>query len=277
MNAGEGHILYKKFMPFVWGNGGQILDENDNFVFDSPQAREALEFYLKLKKYSYCEKQDLLDDAFKRETLGMTISGSWNFARYPKDAPNLDFSVALLPRPAKNKGFSTSFLGGEILALFKTCKNPDAAARFIRFLTRPENTLPITKEALVSFPAALEGFEDEFFASDSRLNIFLEQMKTAVHPPVHPLWIELEKIINNAVESAMYGENIGKAMIEAKAEYERVRNRKLQNISAKNLNSNPTQNSGSLQITLLMLIAVGTIINAILLGFLVVEVKKNGG
>jgi hypothetical protein len=75
----------------------------------------------------------------------------------------------------------------------------------------------------------------------------------------------------------MYGENIGKAMIEAKAEYERVRNRKLQNISAKNLNSNPTQNSGSLQITLLMLIAVGTIINAILLGFLVVEVKKNGG
>jgi ABC-type glycerol-3-phosphate transport system substrate-binding protein len=283
MNAGEGHILYKKFMPFVWGNGGKILDENGQFVFDSPATREALQFYLQLKEYSYSEKQDLLDEAFKRGTLGMAISGSWNFARYPKDAPNLDFGVAVLPKPAADKGFSTSFLGGEILVLFKTCKNPDMAAKFIRFLTKAENTLPITKEALVSFPAVLSSFNDPFFASDPRLKVFFDQMKTGIHPPVHPLWIELEKIINTAVEKAMYGESADKVFAEAAAEYKRISERKENNRQEReqtmaSASADPAvsqSNGGSMQITLLMLIAVGTIINAILLTFLVIEVKKN--
>lgn len=284
MNAGEGHILYKKFMPFVWGNGGKILDADGNFIFDSPATRQALSFYLQLKEYSYSEKQDLLDEAFKRGTLGMAISGSWNFARYPKDAPNLDFGVAVLPKPAADKGFSTSFLGGEILVLFKTCKNPDVAAKFIRFLTRPENTLPITKEALVSFPAAISAFEDPFFTADARMKVFLDQMKTGIHPPVHPLWIELEKIINTTVEKAMYGESADKVFAEAAQEYQRISARKENNrIEREQAVSNEQAaaaapnggNGGSMQISLLVLIAVGTIINAILLSFLLIEVKKN--
>ncbi|MGM0600459.1 MAG: extracellular solute-binding protein [Candidatus Rifleibacteriota bacterium] len=280
MNAGEGHILYKKFMPFVWGNGGKILDENGNFVFDSPQTREALNFYLELKKYSYREKQDLLDEAFKKGSLGMTISGSWNFARYPVDAPNLDFSVGLIPKPTKNKGYSASFLGGEILVLFKSCKNPDMAAKFVRFLVEAKNTLPITKEALVSFPAATDSFNDEFFTTDPRLQVFIEQMKTGVHPPVHPLWIELEKIINKAVESAMYGANIDEVFAQAEKEYQRVESRAKQNKSVrlKEQKQNREGNSvfsSSTQTMLLVLIAIGTIVNAILLSFLLLEVKKN--
>jgi multiple sugar transport system substrate-binding protein len=282
MNAGEGHILYKKFMPFVWGNGGQILNKNGKFIFDSPQTREALNFYLDVKKYSYCEKQDLLDEAFKKGSLGMTVSGSWNFARYPVDAPNLDFSVCLIPKPAANKGYSASFLGGEILVLFKTCKNPDMAAKFIRFLVKTRNTLPITKEALVSFPAAIESFKDEFFASDPRLQVFVEQMKTRVHPPVHPLWIELEKIINKAVESAMYGANIDEVFAQAEKEYQRVKSRAEQNkqvrMKSKRQKSTSGSNfSSSTHTLLLVLIAIGTLINAILLSFLLIEVKKNAG
>ncbi|GAB4268471.1 MAG: sugar ABC transporter substrate-binding protein [Candidatus Rifleibacteriota bacterium] len=281
MNAGEGHILYKKFMPFVWGNGGKILDGKGNFVFDSPETREALEFYLKLKEFSYCEKQDLIDEAFKRGTLGMTISGSWNFARYPKDAPGLDFGVAVLPKPAENKGFSTSFMGGEVLVMFKSCKNPDMGAKFIRYLTKSENTLPITKEALVSFPAAKISYKDPFFNSDPRLQVFIEQMKTGIHPPVHPLWIELEKIINSAVEKAMYGEPVDKVMAEAAAEYKRISERKEQNRQERQqapqngVGIDFAGSGGSWQIVLLVLIAVGTIINAILLAFLLMEVKKN--
>ena len=282
MNAGEGHILYKKFLPFVWGNHGKILDENGNYVFDSPQTREAFTYYLELQKYSYREKQDLLDEAFKRGKLGMTISGSWNFARYPKDAPDLDFSVALIPEPDNGKGYSASFMGGEILVLFKTCKNPDIAASFIRFLTRKENTLPITKEALVSFPANIEAFADPFFDSDPRLRVFIEQMKTGVHPPIHPLWIELEKIVNEAVEKAMYGTEIPVALGMAEKEYNRVKElresrqkrTKADSIAAANDKANGKTSSSGWHLTLLIVIACGTILNAVLLSFLIIEVKK---
>ncbi len=219
MNAGEGHILYKKFMPFVWGNGGRILDSAGRFAFNGPATREALEFYLQLKDFSYCEKQDLLDEAFKLGRLGLAISGSWNFARYPVDAPQLDFGVAIIPRPAEDRGVSTSFLGGQVLALFKNCRNPEAAARFIRFLATASNTLPITREAMVSFPADQLAWSDPFFHADPRMQVFVRQIKTARHPPVVAAWVEIEKIINEAVEKGMYGMSADKVLSEADEKY----------------------------------------------------------
>lgn len=280
MNAGEGHILYKKFMPLVWGNHGRILDENGAFVLDSPQTREALEFYIKLKEYSYCEKQDLLDEAFKNGRLGLAISGSWNFARYPIDAPNLDFGVALMPKPAADRGFSTSFQGGQVLVLFKNCRNPDVAAEFIRFLTSARNTLPISREALVSFPAHKDAYSDPMFTSDPRLGVFVEQMKTAVHPPVHRQWIDLEKIINVAIEKSMYGESIDQVFAEAAVQYKAmVQSSRPVGMNAVSL---PASGSGSgghganYQIVMLSLIAVGILLNAALLVFVIIEYKKRG-
>ncbi|HNX76789.1 MAG TPA: extracellular solute-binding protein [Candidatus Rifleibacterium sp.] len=226
MNAGEGHVLYKKFMPFVWGNGGEILDKNGQFVFDSPATRAALEFYLKLSQFSYLEKQDLLDEAFKSGKIGLTVSGSWNFADFPKDAPALDFGVALLPKPAPDRGFSASFLGGQVLVLFKNCRNPALAVEFMRFLSLAENTMPITRKALVSFPAHRAAYRDPLF-SDPRLAVFVEQMKTAVHPPLHPAWIEIEKVLNTAIEKAMYGTGVNLVFAEMALEVEQLRARGL--------------------------------------------------
>lgn len=278
MNAGEGHILYKKFMPFAWGNGGQIIDAADRFVFDSPATRGALDFYLKLKEFSYCEKQDLLDEAFKRGKLGLAVSGSWNFARYPVEAPELDFGVALMPKPAADKGFSTSFLGGQVLALFKTCKNPEIAAKFIRFLTRAENTLPITREAFVSFPAHRVAYKDPLFTADPRLVVFVEQMKTAIHPPVHRLWIDLEKIINSTVEKTMYGQGVDEVFAAAATEFRRIAAR--QGVSAGQLpgQASDTRESpwgrGGLTIFMLALISTGITVNAILLVYVLQARKK---
>lgn len=287
VNAGEGHILYKKFLPFVWGNGGSIIDDAGNFCFDSPATREALEFYRRLMVFGLKEKQDILDDAFKKGRLGLEISGSWNFAKYPKEAPDLDFGTALTPAPAADRGSSSSFLGGEILVLFKTCKDPQMATEFVRYLTRAEYTLPITKEALVSFPANKAAFQDDFFQKNPKLGVFVKQMETGVHPPVHPLWIELESIINDAVEKVLYGGSIDEVLGSAATAYERVRlqfeERRQAAASAVQPASLPASAPGAIlagslpgwMVVLLVLIAVGTLVNAILLIFIYGEVKKN--
>ncbi|HEY9070333.1 MAG TPA: extracellular solute-binding protein [Candidatus Ozemobacteraceae bacterium] len=285
VNAGEGHILYKKFLPFVWGNGGSIIDEKGKFCFDSPATREALEFYRRLMIYGLKEKQDILDDAFKRGRLGLEISGSWNFARYPKEAPDLDFGTTLIPAPAAGRGTSSSFLGGEILVLFRNCRDPQLATEFIRFLTRAENTLPITKEALVSFPANKEAFADEFFTKNPRLGVFVKQMETGVHPPVHPLWIELESIVNDAVEKVLYGGSIDEVLGAAATAYERVslqfeeRKRAVSTsvVASCGQADRPVLAAGlpGWAVLLLALIAVGTVVNAVLLVFIYGEVKKN--
>jgi multiple sugar transport system permease protein len=225
INAGEGHILYKKVFPFIWGAGGKILDESGIWAFDSPATRSALHLFRDLSECGLREKQDILDEAFKKGKLGMEVSGSWNFARFPREAPDLDFGVTLIPRPAPEKGESRSFLGGQVLVVFRHCPNVAAAARFIRHLTLARNTLPISREALVSFPAHKAAYHDPFFSSDPRFSVFLEQMKTAVHPPVHPLWIEMERIINNTLERVMHGGDIDVQMLAAHDEFERVQSR----------------------------------------------------
>ncbi len=284
VNAGEGHILYKKFLPFVWGNGGSILDGQGNFSFDSPATREALEFYRRLMAFGLKEKQDILDDAFKKGRLGLEISGSWNFAKYPREAPDLDFGTALIPPPAEERGRSCSFLGGQILVLFKHCKDPQAATAFLRFLTKAENTLPITKEALVSFPTDKAAYEDDFFRKNPKLGVFVKQMETGVHPPVHPLWIELESIINDTVEKVLYGSPVDEVLGAAAMAYERVRlqfdDRRSASAAVPSSAASAAPVAGPITLpvwamVLLVLIAAGTLINAILLIFIYGEVKKN--
>jgi multiple sugar transport system substrate-binding protein len=77
LNAGERYVLFKKFMPFAWGNGGEVLTPDlSRSVFDSPANAEALEFYVRLSRVSLLEKQDVIDRTFQEGKVGMMISGA---------------------------------------------------------------------------------------------------------------------------------------------------------------------------------------------------------
>lgn len=272
INAGEAHILYKKFMPFVWSAGGKIY-QNGKFVFNSSYTRKAIDFHRQIMQYSYIEKQDQLDEAFMLGKLGMTISGSWNFARYPSEAPNLDFSVAMIPEPDNNSGFSASFLGGQVLGLFNNCRHPEIAAEFLKFITKPENTLPITKKTFVSFPAHLDAYSDDFFSS-SDMQIFVKQLYNSIHPPVHRLWIEMERIINYTIENALYGGDADLLLKRADERFANAKNR-LQQTTQRQQNSMQAHLLSGSSVNIILLITASlTLINSIFSIYLFFELKK---
>lgn len=267
MNAGEPHVLYKKFMPFVWGNGGEILDEENSFVFNSKETAEALDFYKELQKYSYSEKQDFLDELFKRGKLALNISGSWNFSRYPKEAPNLNYDVALIPKPSHDKGYNASFLGGEVLTVFKTSKHPELAVEFVHHMTQIANSMPITEEAWLNFPADKAILKMPVFREEPKLNVFLKQMETAVHPPIVSEWVELERILNKTVERVMYGEELHQELFAAEHAAGALLNpSKAQPLS---IGDKETALRTSSEVALLSIIVIFLIINALLLYFII--------
>ena len=77
--------------------------------------------------------------------------------------------------------------------------------RLARFLVRPENTMPIFLATGNAFPAAAAAAADSFFATHPMDRVFLEQLKTAVGPPLHPRWVDIEEIVNGELEEAIYG------------------------------------------------------------------------
>lgn len=206
MNAGEREILFKKFMPFAWGNGGDILDSTmTKSVFLSPENLAALKFYLSLKPYSLLDRQEMHEQAFGKGRLGMVISGPWLLRSLPETAPGMRASVALMPRPAAGRGTHASFAGAEVLGIFRRAKHPAEARRLAEFLVRPENTMPIFLATGNAFPAAVGTEADPHFATHASDRVFLEQIRTAVAPPLHPKWVEIEEIVNAELEEAIYG------------------------------------------------------------------------
>jgi multiple sugar transport system substrate-binding protein len=199
-------VLFKKFMPFAWGNGGNILDSTlTKSVINSHQNREALRFYLALKPYSMLERQEMHEQAFAKGRLGIIISGPWLLRTLPKTAPDLRYTVALMPRPATDHGTPASFAGAEVLGIFRGSRHRAEALRLARFLVRPENTMPLFLATGNAFPAAASAAADSYLTSHPMDRVFLDQLRYAVSPPLHPKWVEIEEIVNGELEEAIYG------------------------------------------------------------------------
>jgi len=217
VQAGERYVLFKKFMPFAWGNGGRILsDDLTTSEFDSPRNVEALDFYLKLRQAGIVARQEQLDREFKEGRLGLQISGAWLFKSIPRDAPKLRYGVALVPRPTAERGTHASFAGGEVLASFNASKNKKAALELARFLVRPENALALAEAAKSVQPATVGAETAAYYRDRPAERTMIRQFETAFPAPNHPAWVDMEAAIEDEVEQALDNKKTsGRAVADA--------------------------------------------------------------
>ncbi|MFH1756340.1 MAG: extracellular solute-binding protein, partial [Candidatus Latescibacterota bacterium] len=205
LNLGERYVLYKKFMAFAWGNGGRILGDDGSVQFNSYENLEALQFYVKLAEYSLKEKQEVFDHQFKMGKLGMQVSGAWNIKNYATEAPDLDYGVALVPKPRSDRGTHASFAGAELLVIFKNSKHKEEALKLARFLQSYPRAKEISLAERSVFPASKRSLWDPSFLGDDKIKVFVRQALTSRSAPAHPGWIEMEDVINRSIEEVLYG------------------------------------------------------------------------
>jgi multiple sugar transport system substrate-binding protein len=214
LNAGERYVLFKKFMPFAWGNGGEILTpDGQRAAFDSPANAEALAFYVKLAGQSLIEKQDVIDRAFMDGKVGMMISGAWNLRVFAEQAPGLEFQVALIPRPGPERGRHASFAGGEYLVVFARSRAAAPATQLARYLVSREPAVALCRAARSVQPAANGAADDPYYRAQPMDRLFVEQLATAVAPPPHPRWGEMEEALDHEIEAALYGRKTPQAAV----------------------------------------------------------------
>jgi multiple sugar transport system substrate-binding protein len=185
-------------------------------VFDSPENRQALEFYLGLRRSGVMEKQDQLDRMFKAGTLGLDLSGAWLLKSIPKEAPSLRYGLALVPCPARDRGTHASFAGGEVLVGFRASKHPKPALELARFLAQPEVAQRLAAAVMSVQPAAVGADTLAYYRSRPEQQMMIRQFETAYFTPNHPQWDDMEAAIEDAVEKALYDkETAPQAIAEA--------------------------------------------------------------
>ena len=204
-NSPEKHRLYKKFLPFLWTSKAQILSDDQRYcVISSEYAIASLKYYVHLCNITgYLDTQRGIDDAFLDGKIGAILSGDWLLKRIKAQNLKINFSTGLFP----GTGFpGRSFMGGEFLAVSKQSSKKELAMKFIKFICSPENQVRFCKANQTANPSSKIAQKDQFFQSDPNMKTFIQQIQMANHPPVHPRWVEIEAVIEEAVENSLFKE-----------------------------------------------------------------------
>lgn len=224
-NAADAHRLYKKVLPFFWANGGEVLTaDGSTCVINSEQNKTALNVYLRLTHAGMLETQKQLDAQFAQGAIGFWFSGGWLIDKIRNEHAGLHYGVSLMPQPATGVGSRASFAGGEYLAVPLGAKDRAAALEFARFLADGANSIEFCKQVTeAGYPADRRYGTDPAFVNDPRRAVFIAQLAFARLTPVHPQWLDMEKVIEDEVVEAMYGRKTAEqALDDAQREIEEI-------------------------------------------------------
>ncbi|HMA36928.1 MAG TPA: sugar ABC transporter substrate-binding protein [Chloroflexia bacterium] len=201
-----------RLAPFVWENGGDIVDNPDHptrFTLDSPPAKEAFQWFVDLQtKYhviaSEAEAASEQDETrFLFNTLGM-----WLLSRrvVPALRTASGFTWDVAPLPAGKQLVSILHTDGYCIAA--ASKNKDLAWKFVEYANGPEGQT-ITAQTGRSVPSLQAVAHSPAYLDPSKLpahsQAFLDMGPYLRSTPQISTWPDIELRVNAAIAQAFYG------------------------------------------------------------------------
>ncbi len=194
------------FMPLAWGNGGELLSAGlDSTRFGSPETVEALEFAASLPTVGLLAGEDSLAAEFVNGRLGLVLGTLELGVRASKAAPDLRYGVALVPRPASDRGTHASLAGGEVLASFTASRRKEDALKLARFLVRPENAHALATALQFVQPANLGADTTAWYRARPQQQLVYRQYDTARFLPNFRGRIALDDTLETLLADAVEG------------------------------------------------------------------------
>ena len=198
---------WQEYLPFLWSNGGVVMDDQGKFQLNSPAALAALTYYTsffsgKLSPTSVPEGFDITP-AFVAGTHPMFFSGPWHLSLLAAAGGagfDSKWAVAAIPK----KVTSTSFIGGGNLVVYKNSPNKDLAWAFVQYLTEPATQLAWYAD-VTDLPAVQAAWADPVLAGDANATKFGEQLKSTMAQPATSTWSELGIALNSTLEKVTTG------------------------------------------------------------------------
>ena len=131
-----GNPIVSDFLPILWAFGGDLFDDNNNVVLDSPESREALEFYCKLLETGANYDKDNLIQAITSGTAGIALG--WPSWFVTGEGPTA--SIAQIPgkKNPQSDTLPTGEIGNWLLGVSKNTQNPDLSLKLAEYLTSAE-------------------------------------------------------------------------------------------------------------------------------------------
>lgn len=209
--AGIDPSLYR-LAPFVWQNGGEIVDNPlapSYLTLSSEPALTALRWFIELQTHwqvvpnQLAEQSESSESRFLNARTAMFFS-SRRFTPILRASVHFKWDVAPLPQGK----VVANVLHSDGYCMAANAKNPKAAWAFIEFANSPEGqTLMLATGRTV--PSLLRVAQSEAFLQPqvAPLNsrVFVESAQTLRRVPLHPQWVAIEEAASKEIERAFYG------------------------------------------------------------------------
>jgi multiple sugar transport system substrate-binding protein len=204
--------------------GSPLLRDDGRYgAFRGEAFREAFDFYVGLFRdrlappIANTQVANLYDD-FARGGFAMYITGPWNLGEFARRLPpefQDDWATAPLPAPDTASGYpGVSTAGGASLVLFRRARHPEAAWRFVEFLSRPEQQVAFYA-GTGSLPARESAWELGELTADPRAEAFRVQLRHVRPTPLVPEWEQVAARVMARAEAAARGAMTEEAALAA--------------------------------------------------------------
>ncbi|MCQ2957738.1 MAG: sugar ABC transporter substrate-binding protein [Candidatus Gastranaerophilales bacterium] len=196
------------WLPFLWSNGGGILNDKGEIIIDNENSKCALQFYSDLRnKYHVAPKVDeqaslTTSQLFMQGKIAMHLCGRWCSLTYKKDK-NLSWDVAKFPQ-----GKNGSVVGLDVSgwAISSSSKHKREAWKFIEFLASEKSMEKFTESGLI-IPSNKKVANSLIFLTPppSNAKVFIEAINNAKATPVCEKYSEINDILNEKFEEFFNG------------------------------------------------------------------------
>jgi multiple sugar transport system substrate-binding protein len=200
--------------PMIFGlqAGSPVLADRDTRgAFSEPAFRRGFDFYISLFRDGYAspmgnQEMSNLYQEFARGSFAMYITGPWNLGEFRSRLPDSlqdAWSTAPLPGPdGPASGVSTA--GGSSLVVYRNTKHPEAAWRFVEYLTRPDVQARFF-HLTGSLPARRSAWADPELAADPRAAAFRLQLERVRSTPKVPQMEQIAIRLQEEAEAVIRG------------------------------------------------------------------------
>lgn len=202
-----------RLAPFVWQNGGELLDDAANptrLALDSQESLAALQWFVGLQVKEHvvpaaaAEQAEDSETRFMRGSLGMFLNSRRVVTTF-RTIAGLDWDVAPLPQGAQ----AATILHSDGYCLSARAKDKEAAWTFIEFANAAEGQTIMAGTGR-TVPSLVAVAESAAFLDPNQRpahsQIFLDVIPSLRHMPNLPRWTSIEETANNEIERAFYGQ-----------------------------------------------------------------------
>ncbi|MCE5198312.1 ABC transporter substrate-binding protein, partial [bacterium] len=220
--VGYADFLYNpnNFAWYLWQSGGEMLSPDGRTArFNGPKGAVALGWMKSFLNREVGGVKDLqtfaanfkgaTQDPFGQGLVAMRVDSPFRIPDLKKYFPNLDYGVAAIPfskQPAAE-------VVGNSLVIPRGSKHREAAWKFIKFASSPEQLARICKVA-GRIPARVSVAHSSEFYSDPIKRGFIDQIDNGRSVPVVPGWQEVADGLAREIEKALKGQKSVQAALD---------------------------------------------------------------